>query len=230
MRQSCRSLTTAPMGRRGSNRGSTFRPSGSCRTSTFFPSRSRPKRRDHGLRRAKTAPCGLVPPVRGCGNVCRGRRFCCLCPRCRSATTGEGLDRTRVRVTDGRGTTRRNGGTDSSVAIRSTWRSGSHTARIVVAVIILVVLVAVVVDNKDDTRIGYVFGDVEAPLFVVLIARPRSALCSDGSFHTGPVIIETPSRRNLSGSAHSDARQGIADATAARGRHSSATARRGSAA
>ena len=51
-----------------------------------------------------------------------------------------------------------------------TRRSGQHTARVVVGVIILVVLVALVVDNRDDTRIGYVFGDAEAPLFVVLIA------------------------------------------------------------
>jgi len=44
-----------------------------------------------------------------------------------------------------------------------------HSLRVVVGVVLLVVLIAVVVDNKDDTRIGYVFGDVEARLFVVLI-------------------------------------------------------------
>jgi uncharacterized integral membrane protein len=49
-------------------------------------------------------------------------------------------------------------------------RSGAHGLRVVVAVIILVVLVALVVDNKDDTSVGYVFGDVETPLFVVIIA------------------------------------------------------------
>jgi uncharacterized integral membrane protein len=51
----------------------------------------------------------------------------------------------------------------------TTPRGGLQTLRVVVGVVLLVVLVAVVVDNKDDTRIGYVFGDVEAPLFVVVI-------------------------------------------------------------
>ena len=49
-------------------------------------------------------------------------------------------------------------------------RSGARGLRVVVAVIVLVVLVALVVDNKDDTRVGYVLGDVETPLFVVIIA------------------------------------------------------------
>jgi uncharacterized integral membrane protein len=52
----------------------------------------------------------------------------------------------------------------------TTRRSGAHGLRVVVAVIILVVLVALVVDNKDDTTVGYVFGDVETPLFVLIIA------------------------------------------------------------
>jgi uncharacterized integral membrane protein len=45
----------------------------------------------------------------------------------------------------------------------------TRTARVVIGVLLLVVLVAVVVDNKDDTQVGYVFGDFEAPLFVVVI-------------------------------------------------------------
>jgi uncharacterized integral membrane protein len=36
-------------------------------------------------------------------------------------------------------------------------------------VILLAVGVAVIVDNRRDTRIGYVVGDVEAPLIVVLL-------------------------------------------------------------
>jgi uncharacterized integral membrane protein len=44
-----------------------------------------------------------------------------------------------------------------------------HTVRTVVGVLVILVLVAVVVDNRRDTRIGYVFGDVRAPLFVFLI-------------------------------------------------------------
>jgi uncharacterized integral membrane protein len=47
---------------------------------------------------------------------------------------------------------------------------GARGVRTVVAVIILVVLVALVVDNRDDTSVGYVFGDVETPLFVVVLA------------------------------------------------------------
>jgi uncharacterized integral membrane protein len=45
----------------------------------------------------------------------------------------------------------------------------TRTVRVVIGMLLLVVLVAVVVDNKDDTRVGYVFGDFEAPLFVVVI-------------------------------------------------------------
>ena len=48
--------------------------------------------------------------------------------------------------------------------------SHTHWGRIVVAVVLIVVIAAVAIDNRDDTRIGYVFGDVNAPLFVVLVA------------------------------------------------------------
>ncbi len=44
-----------------------------------------------------------------------------------------------------------------------------HWGRIVVAVVLIAVITAVAIDNRDDTRIGYVFGDVNAPLFVLLI-------------------------------------------------------------
>jgi hypothetical protein len=49
-------------------------------------------------------------------------------------------------------------------------RSGLHTVRVVVGIVLLVVLVALVVDNTDDT-IGYVFGDV-ALLGWVILHRP----------------------------------------------------------
>lgn len=49
-------------------------------------------------------------------------------------------------------------------------RSRTHLGRIVVAVVLIAVIAAVAIDNREDTRIGYVFGDVNAPLFVVLIA------------------------------------------------------------
>ncbi len=47
--------------------------------------------------------------------------------------------------------------------------SNPHLARIAVAVVLIAVIAAVAIDNSDDTRIGFVFGDVSAPLFVVLI-------------------------------------------------------------
>jgi uncharacterized integral membrane protein len=53
---------------------------------------------------------------------------------------------------------------------RPTAASRTHWGRIVVAVVLVAVIAAVAIDNRDDTRIGYVFGDVNAPLFVVLIA------------------------------------------------------------
>jgi uncharacterized integral membrane protein len=51
-----------------------------------------------------------------------------------------------------------------------TGTSRTHWGRIALAVVLIVVIAAVAIDNRDDTRIGYVFGDVNAPLFVVLIA------------------------------------------------------------
>ena len=45
-----------------------------------------------------------------------------------------------------------------------------HWGRIGVAVVLIVVVAALVADNTRDTRIGYVFGDVDAPLFVLLLA------------------------------------------------------------
>ena len=48
-------------------------------------------------------------------------------------------------------------------------QTNTHLARIVVAAVLIAVIAAVAIDNIDDTRIGFVFGDVSAPLFVVLI-------------------------------------------------------------
>jgi uncharacterized integral membrane protein len=55
--------------------------------------------------------------------------------------------------------------------VEATGRRGNstHWARIALAVVLLITIAAVAIDNSDDTRIGYVFGDVTAPLFVVLI-------------------------------------------------------------
>jgi uncharacterized integral membrane protein len=35
--------------------------------------------------------------------------------------------------------------------------------------VLLVIVVALVVDNRDDVRIGYVFGDVRIPLALVIV-------------------------------------------------------------
>jgi uncharacterized integral membrane protein len=44
-----------------------------------------------------------------------------------------------------------------------------HWGRIALAVVLIVVIAAVVIDNSREVRIGYVFGDVRAPLFVLLL-------------------------------------------------------------
>jgi uncharacterized integral membrane protein len=49
-------------------------------------------------------------------------------------------------------------------------RVNVHWARIIVAGVVIIVIAAIAIDNSDDTRIGYVFGDTSAPLFAVLIA------------------------------------------------------------
>lgn len=41
--------------------------------------------------------------------------------------------------------------------------------RIVVAAVLLVVIIGLIADNTGETRVGYVFGGVKAPLFVLLI-------------------------------------------------------------
>jgi uncharacterized integral membrane protein len=49
-------------------------------------------------------------------------------------------------------------------------RSPALTARLVFGGVLLAAVVAVCVDNRRKTRIGYVFGDVEAPLILVLVS------------------------------------------------------------
>jgi len=43
-----------------------------------------------------------------------------------------------------------------------------HTVRVAFGVALLVIAVAVMVDNRGNTRVGYVFGDVRAPLILVV--------------------------------------------------------------
>ena len=42
--------------------------------------------------------------------------------------------------------------------------------RIVVAAVLIAAIVVVALDNKDDVRLGYVFGDAQAPVWVALAA------------------------------------------------------------
>ena len=48
-------------------------------------------------------------------------------------------------------------------------RAGT-TARLVLGLVLLAVIVAFAVDNRDGVRIGWVVGDGEAPLVLVLLA------------------------------------------------------------
>ncbi|HEY3671257.1 MAG TPA: LapA family protein [Acidimicrobiia bacterium] len=48
-------------------------------------------------------------------------------------------------------------------------RDTRRTVRTVLGVVLLVIVVALVVDNRDDVRIGYVFGDVRIPLALVIV-------------------------------------------------------------
>jgi uncharacterized integral membrane protein len=48
-------------------------------------------------------------------------------------------------------------------------RSAVGSARLVLGLIILAAVIAVVFDNRQSTRVGYVFGDVRAPLVVALL-------------------------------------------------------------
>jgi len=49
---------------------------------------------------------------------------------------------------------------------RDAWR----LIRFVAIAAVVVVVVAIAVDNRDDVRLGYVFGETSAPLWLVLVA------------------------------------------------------------
>ena len=46
---------------------------------------------------------------------------------------------------------------------------GRAIARFVLIAGIIVILVLVALDNTDDVRVGYVFGDANAPIWMVLV-------------------------------------------------------------
>jgi len=49
-------------------------------------------------------------------------------------------------------------------------RSVADIFRSLVVVALLVGLVIVALDNRDNVRVGYVFGDASAPIWIVLVA------------------------------------------------------------
>jgi uncharacterized integral membrane protein len=48
-------------------------------------------------------------------------------------------------------------------------RDTSDTIRLVVIGILVLVLAALVIDNTDDVEIGYLFGETDMPLVVVIL-------------------------------------------------------------
>jgi uncharacterized integral membrane protein len=49
-------------------------------------------------------------------------------------------------------------------------RRSAQTARLIVGTVLLVVVIAVVIDNRQGTTVGYIYGNVRAPLIVVMLA------------------------------------------------------------
>ncbi len=48
-------------------------------------------------------------------------------------------------------------------------RDAARLVRSVIVVAIVAAVVAVALDNRDDARLGYVFGDASAPTWIVII-------------------------------------------------------------
>ena len=46
----------------------------------------------------------------------------------------------------------------------------SRGLRFVVVAVLVAAIVVVAFDNRDDVRLGYVFGDAQAPVWIVLVA------------------------------------------------------------
>jgi uncharacterized integral membrane protein len=65
-----------------------------------------------------------------------------------------------------------------------------RTARLVVALVIVAAVVAVAVDNRNEVEVGYVVGDVSAPLWVVLVAAGIAGIV------VGWLVKHRPGRRD----------------------------------
>lgn len=55
-------------------------------------------------------------------------------------------------------------------------RSVGDALRIVLIAALVVGLVVVALDNRDDVRVGYVLGDANAPIWIVLVASAVAGL------------------------------------------------------
>jgi uncharacterized integral membrane protein len=60
-------------------------------------------------------------------------------------------------------------GEDSNDVTAPEQHSKVHTVRIAFGLLLLVIAVAVIADNRRTARVGYVFGEVRAPLILVLM-------------------------------------------------------------
>ncbi len=49
-------------------------------------------------------------------------------------------------------------------------RDAARVVRLVLVVALVVAIVLLALDNRDDARLGYVFGDAEAPTWTVIVA------------------------------------------------------------
>lgn len=65
------------------------------------------------------------------------------------------------------------------ISTRDSIRGVGHLIRLVIALALVVALVVVALDNTDDVRVGYAFGDANAPIWIViLIAAVAGAIVS----------------------------------------------------
>jgi uncharacterized integral membrane protein len=69
-------------------------------------------------------------------------------------------------------------------------RAVRNEPRIVVGILLLAVVVAIGVDNRHDVRVGYVVGDVEAPLIIVLLVTAVLGAA------IGWLLLHRPGHRN----------------------------------
>lgn len=55
-------------------------------------------------------------------------------------------------------------------------RSVGSMLRLLVVIALLVGIVVVALDNRDQVRVGYAFGDANAPIWIVLVAAAAAGI------------------------------------------------------